>query len=79
MATELNLADPVEARLADYHASAMRIKADRDELLATMAEAEQGIAEAVRILDLMGRGGDARHLQRHGNNMRAVMRKVGGQ
>lgn len=39
-----------------------------------VSEVEAGIREAVRIMDLMGRGGDARDLARHGKNLRALLR-----
>ena len=46
-------------------------------LLTSAIEAEEGIREAVRIMDLMGRGGDARELARHGINLRAAVAKTG--
>lgn len=64
-------------RQAEQEANARLIAAAPD-MLATLREAETGIAEAVRILDLMGRGGDARNLAVYGNNIRAVMRKAEG-
>lgn len=48
-----------------------------DELMAAITEAESGIAEAVRIMDLMGRGQDARNLAIYGNNLRAAARRAG--
>lgn len=48
------------------------------DLLEHAIEAEAGIREAVRIMDLMGRGGDARELARHGNNLRAPIAKAKG-
>lgn len=40
------------------------------------ADAVRGIDEAVRILDLMGRGAAARDLAIHSNNLRAELRKA---
>lgn len=49
---------------------------DHYELVVAHAEqAVEGIAEAVRILDLMGRGGDARVLAIYGNNLRSVLER----
>lgn len=39
-------------------------------------EIEDGVREAVRVLDLMGRGGAARDLARHGHNLRAALRRL---
>jgi hypothetical protein len=52
---------------------AMLAANSHDDLIATITEAEEGIREAVRIMDLMGRGGDARNLALHGNNLRAAL------
>lgn len=41
----------------------------------TVEQAIGGIADAVRIMDLMGRGQDARNLAVHGNNLAAVLRR----
>jgi hypothetical protein len=49
-----------------------------DDLITTITEAEEGIREAVRIMDLMGRGQDARNLAIYGNNLRAALAKAKG-
>lgn len=38
--------------------------------------AEEGIREAVRVMDLMGRGGDARELARVGHNLQSAIRQI---
>lgn len=43
------------------------------------SSAEQGITEAVRVLDLMGRGQAARDLAIYANNLRAALRKARGE
>lgn len=55
-----------------------RLIAAAPDMLATLGEVVSGMDEAVRILDLMGRGGDARNLQRLAGNARAVIRKAEG-
>jgi hypothetical protein len=50
-----------------------------DDLITAITEADEGIREAVRIMDLMGRGGDARNLALHGNNLRAALMTAGAQ
>jgi hypothetical protein len=46
------------------------------DLLQTAIDAEAGVQEAVRVMDLMGRGQDARNLAIHGSNLRAVIQKA---
>lgn len=45
-------------------------------VIAPCVEIEAGIREAVRVMDLMGRGGDARAHARNGHNLACVIRKV---
>lgn len=48
------------------------------DLLAAGHEAVEGIREAVRIMDLMGRGGDARELARVGHNLDCAISRAEG-
>jgi hypothetical protein len=67
-----------ETHRPDAEANAHLIAAAPD-LFVHAAAAERGITEAVRILDLMGRGQAARDLAIYANNLRAALHKALGE
>jgi hypothetical protein len=66
-------------RLTEEDRANAHLIAAAPDLFVHAAAAERGITEAVRILDLMGRGQAARDLAIYANNLRAALHKALGE
>lgn len=68
--------DTVPAHNVVMEGMARAFRAGGSIMLEHASAAEEGILEGVKVMDLMGRGADARELARVGHNLQSAIRQI---